>query len=232
MKVVREEAASIKRYARRVTRGLGSQYAPLNPAAVLAVQQRDRVLAHRLASTGWTTMRAAKILDIGCGRGVELARLLQWGATPANLCGVDLLADRVAAAEALHPSMTIVEGSATALPWPSGNFDVVMQHTTFSSIVDPQVRRLAATEAERVLRPGGLILWYDFVWNPFNRETRGLPGRSVRALFPDFDVWLRRVTLAPPLSRALAMKHPLVTRSLHEFRPLCTHLVGVLTKPS
>jgi hypothetical protein len=53
------------------------------------------------------------------------------------------------------------------------------------------------------------VLWYDFaVDNPRNRDVRGVPVRCVRALFPEASLAVRRLTLAPPLARALAHLHP------------------------
>ena len=57
----------------------------------------------------------------------------------------------------------------------------------------------------RVLRPGGVMLWYDYhVDNPRNADVRGVTeARDARAV-SRCRLDLRRVTLAPPLARALA----------------------------
>lgn len=231
VRVAREERALVERYHRRAERSSDLRYASLNLASLLAVQDRDRTLVQRWLRAGLTTLNATKILDVGCGNGVELLRLVSLGAAPSNLHGIDLLPERVAAARALHPDMNIREGSATKLPWPPGTFDMVMQYTMFSSILDPEVRRLVAGEMARVLRPGGMVIWYDFVSNPTNRDVRGLRRATVRSLFSEFNIWLCPVTLAPPLARRLASSHPRLTQALHAFVPLRTHLLGVLTKP-
>ena len=61
-----------------------------------------------------------------------------------------------------------------------------------------------AREMLRVLKPDGLILWYDFWLNPTNRQTRGIRPREVKALFPNCHFKFRRITLAPPIARRLA----------------------------
>jgi len=58
------------------------------------------------------------------------------------------------------------------------------------------------------VRPGGGVLWYDFtVNNPRNPDVRGVPIRRVRALFPQGRMQAQRVTLAPPIARAVTHVH-------------------------
>jgi hypothetical protein len=56
----------------------------------------------------------------------------------------------------------------------------------------------------RVVKPNGLILSYDFWWNPTNRQTRGLRPRELREAFPGCRCTFERITLAPPVARRLA----------------------------
>ncbi|WP_337314262.1 class I SAM-dependent methyltransferase [Candidatus Aeolococcus gillhamiae] len=198
----------------------------------MAVQQRDRILLNRLRRQGMKSLASAQILDVGCGNGVELVRLLPFGARPENLHGIDLLPQRVLAARSLHPAMDIHEASAAALPWPDHHFDIVVQYTMLSSVLDSVVRRRAALEMGRVLRPGGIVLWYDFVLNPLNRDTHALRKRQVYELFPGFQVWLQRTTLAPPIARFVVPRWPAIAHGLQAISPLRSHLVGVLTKPA
>lgn len=44
-----------------------------------------------------------KILDVGCGSGGELRRFIEYGASPENLFGIDLLPDRIKRAKELNP---------------------------------------------------------------------------------------------------------------------------------
>ena len=55
----------------------------------------------------------------------------------------------------------------------------------------------------RVLKPGGLILSYDFWLNPLNRQTRGIRPKEIREYFPDSQYSFERITLAPPLAGRL-----------------------------
>ena len=75
----------------------------------------------------------------------------------------------------------------------------------FSSILDPRVRAAVAAEILRVVRPSGMVLWYDMrVRNPGNRDVRGISAKEVRRLFPGATVHVQSATLAPPLVRAIA----------------------------
>ena len=51
----------------------------------------------------------------------------------------------------------------------------------------------------RVVKPQGLILWYDFRYNnPRNPNVQGIGATEIRGLSPGRQVELRKVTLAPP----------------------------------
>jgi ubiquinone/menaquinone biosynthesis C-methylase UbiE len=117
------------------------------------------------------------------------------------------------------------------LPFADGSFDLVSQFTVFSSILHAGVRRRAAAEMLRVLRPGGVALWYDFTVNPTNRDTHGIGGDEVTRLFPGCRVRARRVTLAPPLGRLVAPRSWLLAELLENVPALRTHLLALIRKP-
>src|ERR1700730_7699465 len=50
-----------------------------------------------------TCLETEKILDVGCGRAYWLRQMIQWGAKPENLFGIDLMADRLRDAKNLCP---------------------------------------------------------------------------------------------------------------------------------
>jgi SAM-dependent methyltransferase len=71
------------------------------------------------------------------------------------------MAERIEAARSRFPTADLRVGSAHELPYPHASFDLVCQMTLFSSVVDPGLRAAIAVEMLRVVRPGGLIVWYD-----------------------------------------------------------------------
>jgi SAM-dependent methyltransferase len=144
------------------------------------------------------------VLEVGSGIGGELAWLLELGARPADLVGVDLLADRVAEARLEHPDLRFEVADGQRLDFPRASFDLVLALTLFSSILEPSRRSAVATEMSRVLRPGGAILWYDVrVGNPRNPNLLAMPRAELKRLFPTLEVKARSITVAPPLARRL-----------------------------
>jgi ubiquinone/menaquinone biosynthesis C-methylase UbiE len=100
----------------------------------------------------------------------------------------------------------------------------------FTSVLDPQIRRQIAAEMLRVLKPNGVILWYDFlVNNPANPDVRGVCKQEISRLFTGCKFDLRRVTLVPPVLRWLAPRSWFLTYMLSHVRPFCTHYLGVIT---
>jgi ubiquinone/menaquinone biosynthesis C-methylase UbiE len=225
-----EEARVREAYARRST---GERYAYSNPAHVFMMQERERATLALLKREGLLPLAGRSVLEVGCGGGQWLQDLVRWGAEPARVHGLDLLADRVAQARRVAaPEVTVVQGSGGALPFGDAAFDLALQATMFSSILDVGARRAIAAEVARVVRPGGVLLWYDLrMNNPGNPDVRRVTREEIAALFPAWRVTLERATLAPPLARTLAGRAEVTARLLAAVPWLRTHYLGVLRKP-
>lgn len=50
-------------------------------------------------------------------------------------------------------------GNAENLPYEDESFDIVMQFTVFTSILDSEMKQNIAREMLRVIKPDGIILW-------------------------------------------------------------------------
>jgi len=88
-----------------------------------------------------------------------------------------------------------------------------------------------ASEMCRVLKRDGLLLWYDYhMNNPSNPDVKGVKRREIYALFPDCDIHLQRITLAPPIARRLAPLSWLLCYVLSKIPWLCSHYIGVIRK--
>jgi len=208
------------------------RYGAFNIANLMAIQQRDRVVATMLAKNGLSDLSGLEILDVGCGSGGLFLRLMSWGASPESLHGIDLQTDRVQRARSIHPKIDVVEGDAAALPWSNERFDLITQFTTFTSISDDLTRKRAAQEIDRVLKPGALLIWYDFWINPINRATHPIRTSELRRLFPGYGFCVRRTTLAPPIARFIAPRSQALASVLQGLWFLLSHLTGVLKKPT
>ena len=140
--------------------------------------------------------------------------------------------DRVAEARRLCPAgVRIGCGSATCVAEPSGSFDIVLQSMVFTSILESAVRRQVAQEMLRLVKPGGLINWYDYrINNPRNPDVRAVTRREIGRLFPCCTIDLRRVTLAAPLARQIAPRAPALAHVCGTSPWLCTHYLGVIRR--
>jgi len=192
-------------YADRERRFVESdRYSLSNPATLFLVQQRQRAALKILCRQGFYPLDERRVLEIGCGEGGVLLELLTYGAAHGRLHGADLLLERVRRGRTRLPHVALTCADGQSLPYAAGVFDLVVQYTVFSSILDDDVRAHLAREILRVLRrPSGMILWYDFWLNPVNEHTRGIRPAEVRRLFPDCRFKFVRTTLAPPLTRRL-----------------------------
>ncbi len=179
------------------------------------------------------------VLEIGCGTGLLLTRVLRFADSAQ---GVDLSPGMLEKARAR--GLSVVEGSATALPFDDATFEV---SCSFKVLAHVREIRAALSEMVRVLRPGGVAV-AEF-YNPWslralakrlgpagaisNRtnedavHTRFDSPRQVRALLPPGTqiIGSRGVRIVTPAARALGL--PLVGTLLSQAeRRLCDGPLG------
>jgi ubiquinone/menaquinone biosynthesis C-methylase UbiE len=205
---------------------------PDNRANVLIEHERVAVLDDSLAGAGLSSLAGADILDVGCGAGDELLRLQLKGAEPSRCHGIDLIPDRVRRARELLQDADLREGDARELPFGRETMDVVVLKVVLSSVLAREISARIAAETDRVLRPGGTVLWYDNRYaNPFNRQVRGISRRELAHLFPAYEQRLSTVTVVPPLVRRFGAATDRGYAALRSLKPLRVRYAGVLVKP-
>jgi ubiquinone/menaquinone biosynthesis C-methylase UbiE len=151
-----------------------------------------------------------RLLDVGCGGGEDLEGWLRAGWPASRLAGVDLVADRVAAARERLPATDIRLNDGPELPWASNTFEIATAVTVLSSIRDTPTRVRLLGEMRRVVRPGGVVIVYDFfVRNPRNPDVVPITGGWLASAIGPPTGWLR---LSPFLYAvaAGARVHPLL----------------------
>jgi SAM-dependent methyltransferase len=213
------------------------RYTSFTPGYLFSHQLVERRVISILDRFAPRPLTGLRVLDIGCGDGVigesegmHLVDFMKLGAQPSDLYGVDLQPEVIARGQRLLPSATLRVGSADDLDFPSGSFDLIAQSTVFSSILDDGMRRRVAAEIRRVLRPTGLILWYDFrVNNPWNSDLRRITRNEVRGLFPNCVCRFWSTTLAHPIARNIAPRSWLLASLLERLPWLRTHDLAVIT---
>ena len=176
-----------------------------------------------------------RLLDVACGPGAAAAAAARRGARPI---GIDFAETMVAQAARLHPDIPFRAGDAEALPFEAGAFDAVVVNFGMLHFARPD-RALA--EAQRVLRPGGLLAFT--VWAPPERcpgfaivlaavETHGrmdvgLPEGPPFFRFADHDE-SRRALVAAGFTRAEVRDLPLAWRLPTPDAVLDTFLEGAV----
>jgi SAM-dependent methyltransferase len=172
---------------------VASYVAALEAFDAIPQMQELRALGHARGGVG----PGRRVLDVGCGFGLETLRLARLGATVAGLDkSADFIADagRRAAAEGL--AIDLRTGDAAALPWPDGQFDAVRAERLLIYLADFST---AVREMRRVAKPGGGLA---FIEPDFSTTTVNLPDRAAvrRALAHEADTavvasWLPRALL-------------------------------------
>lgn len=217
------------RYARR---GDGSIYSMLRNEVQLAHFERFKTIVGLLNAHAKSDFQALKLVDLGCGTGGNLLDFLRLGFRSENLVGLELLEGRAKAAKEQLPAATqIVVGDASAADIAEESVDIVFQSVVFSSLLSDDFQEHLARSMWRWIRPGGGVLWYDFIYdNPRNADVRGVPLKRVRALFPDGKFTVRRITLAPPISRRVGPWSTSIHNLLNALPFLRTHLMVWIEK--
>ena len=169
-----------------------------------------------------------KILDVGCGAGFSMLRLLSYGLEPDRLHGIDIADNRIARGRRRQPALNFTLGDATAMEFPSDSFDLAMESTMFVQITDDTMARGIAQEMIRVVKPGGYIMLTDWRYSFGRKGYLAVSAARIQKLVGDkVSVVCRKDgALLPPLGRALSRYLPSL------YFPVCRlfpFLVGQVT---
>jgi 2-polyprenyl-3-methyl-5-hydroxy-6-metoxy-1,4-benzoquinol methylase len=109
--------------------------------------------------------KGEKVLDIGCGAGVDSILAAMMVGSTGSVTGIDMVPEMLARAGQNLRLMNIrnVEFKLTSveeLPDPDNRFDVVISNGVFNLII---YKRKAVAEVFRVLKPGGRLMMADQV---------------------------------------------------------------------
>ena len=204
------------------------KYGPQDVAYQFTMQQREAALTRLFKRQGIGSLAGLMLLDVGCGNGGILPQFLARGATPGRLHGTDLLPSRLKRAHERFPELLLTCSDGQQLPYATGTFDIVTQFTVFSSILDSGIRESMANEMLRVVKPDGLIIWYDFWLNPSNKQTQGIRPGEIRKLFRGARCDFSRITLAPPIVRLIAPRSRWLCAALERVRLLNSHYLAAI----
>ncbi len=130
-----------------------------------------------------------RILDVGCGTGVDTRALARLASPGGSVLGVDPSQSLIEEARRTTPSELGVRyerGEGEKLPALDGAFDLAVAITTLSHVADPAP---VVHEMVRVVRPGGRVALFDHDMGTFVVDAA---DRAVTRLI--FDLYTREVS--------------------------------------
>ena len=143
-------------YDQRAREIPSQMYSIAKPVNLFWYQDRCRRALDGLRRFRLLPLENRSVLEVGCGAGGWLADFERWGVKRGSLAGIDLNPDRIREAQLrlgrtlgfgdgdspVQPDIRV--GDASKLPWRPASFDVVLQSTVFTSILDVRMREAVA----------------------------------------------------------------------------------------
>ncbi len=231
----REELARVDRIYRERDYDHDQRYSDTNLVYLHRTQSVERAIITALGELNLLSrLPVMRILDFGCGNGRWLSRWLTWGVSPHNMAATDVRPSALECAKDHVPQADVRLIDEHGLAYPPNSFDLIYQNVVFTSILQDEYRQQAAQQIVAALKPGGVLVWYDFVYNnPNNPDVRKVTCQEFKALFPGFKtLFYRRVVLAPPLAKPLISWGAWWLADVLQTLPwLRTHVVTISMKP-
>ncbi|MFN8511773.1 MAG: methyltransferase domain-containing protein [Chloroflexia bacterium] len=141
------------------------------------------------------------VLEVGCGSGLILPVFAREVGPTGRVVGLDHAPAFVAeararvAAEGLAESVTVEEGDAYHLPYPTASFDAAHCERVLMHLTDPTA---ALREMARVVRPGGIVVAVEPDWlgiridHPEHADFAPIYRRALNFRHPDIGLTLYR----------------------------------------
>jgi demethylmenaquinone methyltransferase/2-methoxy-6-polyprenyl-1,4-benzoquinol methylase len=159
----------------------------------------------------------SRLLDAGCGLGVDIAALAPRVRPGGAVVGLDLSERMLGLARQRYGEVDAVEfkaGSVESIPFPDGTFDGAFAMRTLQYLNDPAV---GVRELARVTRPGGRVVLVegglsaaDLPDTELNRRVFGPRGRSLGLRGPALlrEAGLNRIVVRPGFAFEMGVADP------------------------
>ncbi len=211
---------------------LNTLYSEQDPCELWFREQRVSVAEALFQTIKFVPDAKTAALDVGCGSGTWIQQLLNWGVSPQSICGIDLDANSLVQARKRFASVSLGSADATSLPCSDEEFDLVVVSTVLSSVLPENDRAEIGREIVRVMKPGGVVICYDFRYpSPGNATVRPVTVGELQGLFSEFTLTSQTTTLLPPIARRLVPRMSRLAELLVRLPPLRSHFVAVAKKP-
>lgn len=147
-----------------------------------------------------------RVLDVGCGSGVDLVLLSEAVGPAGRVIGIDRSPERIKEARTAietdkKSNITVLLADAERLTFPSGEFDRVRADRVLQHIGG---HRKALAEMWRVLTPGGIMSVVEPDWAAISIAPASARAEDDDATLAEVLGWCRR-----------HLQHPLIGRQLH-----------------
>lgn len=206
-------------------------YNPVLPQNYYILNSREKVLTDSLLKYFGSDFTNLKVLDLGFGSGIDIFTLIKSGFNIENIYGVEVIEERFNRLKAILPEANLKFNSGFNIPFENEQFDLVIQSTVFSSILDKDSRKQLANEITRVLKPQGKVFFYDLKFNnPWNKNVIKIDKNEIDYLFPNLKKDFNSVTLNPVIVRKIANKSIILCELLEKIPFFCSHYYTVITK--
>lgn len=120
------------------------------------LKTRRNLLLRRRRLTMFGLSKNAKILEIGCGDGLNLYLLRLMGYR--DLCGIDQSEEAIRMARKRVPGLRFVLADAWELPFRDQSFDVILVDSVFHIL---SLSPAPLSQIKRVLTPGGFLCFIE-----------------------------------------------------------------------
>lgn len=166
-------------------------------------QLAESKLLDKLSQYGYSELKQAHVLDMGCGDGRWLTKLMDSGLTPERAVGIDLYEPNLELAGQLSPpGIPFMKAPPDELPFEDNKFNIILLFGLLMHVLNENLQAAIAAELRRVLANDGIIITFHLnkdaekVLDPYLQyTTRGLGLEELTHLFPDCSIDFEQLPL-------------------------------------
>lgn len=212
-------------------KSLKIDYSFVLPQNYYLVSSREKIFISSLLKYFGTDYSDLKVLDLGFGSGNDIFNLIKAGFKVENISGVEVIEERFQYVKSIIPNADLKLNNGFNIPFEDNKFDLIIQSTVFSSILNPESRAKLANEMIRVLKPKGKVFFYDIRFNnPWNKNVVKMDKDEINRIFKNEVKRFNAVTLNPILVRKIASGSIILCELLEKVPFFCSHYYTIIEK--